>query len=540
MTSDGLSATFEFLAKTPNAAAVDVLIAALDCSHRPTRDSALSAVMDRLEPRGHHEVFRRLPKLDKQARAIVSRRGERLLRVVDSALKDPRSQPPTVACHAILAFRMYDASEALTSILADPRHPTTMLAAKTLLLLAERFYAQLRGAEEKASKHRDMDTLRRRMITTLEEAVRKYRHHRQRDVVEALLIVVKHQNVTLRTVLQRADESGHRPIVDVLSNSQRGGVIRLLLSFLEDPKMPRIVARILSSRCDSKFVKNLLRATGPKPSRSVAESLARLDSIAWARPGHEVLAKLDDEEQHAAVQLLLASHVDRQEVLEVIGYLLSDGKPGGRRAAASALARFEGPRADALTVQALNDDDPEVQSHILKQLRPRKIPGALSLLFRMVGSTREQVCQALREAMPEFSFQQFMGTFDSMPEQLQIIGGHLVKQIDPKAKEKLTAEMETLSPVRRRRAVQAAAVMGLVRDMEETVVGLLADDDHMVRVVAAKALADCESMMSWEALRDALLDRSFIVQEAAEKSLQRISRSLQPEPEEETHQETVP
>ena len=62
----------------------------------------------------------------------------------------------------------------------------------------------------------------------------------------------------------------------------------------------------------------------------------------------------------------------------------------------------------------------------------------------------------------------------------------------------------------------------------------------MVRLAAAEALADCETETSWESLCDALFDRSVVVQEAAERSLMRISRSLQKVPEnEEEHANDV-
>ena len=52
------------------------------------------------------------------------------------------------------------------------------------------------------------------------------------------------------------------------------------------------------------------------------------------------------------------------------------------------------------------------------------------------------------------------------------------------------------------------------------------DEDHMVRVAAAGALEHVGTKPSWDALRDALLDRSVIVQEVAEKSLRCITEAL--------------
>ena len=190
-------------------------------------------------------------------------------------------------------------------------------------------------------------------------------------------------------------------------------------------------------------------------------------------------------------------------------------------------------RVENVYVIGKPDDDPVICVHYLRidaelitQIRLRRIPGALSMLIRMVGTREEEVQAALRKAMPEFTFQPFLVNFDHMDEELRPVTGHLVKQIDPEVKEKIIAEMKELSPVRRRRAVSAVGAMGLVHEVEDTIIGLLSDEDHMVRVATAKVLADSKSMPAWEALRDALLDRSVVVKEAAESSLERISQSL--------------
>ena len=131
--------------------------------------------------------------------------------------------------------------------------------------------------------------------------------------------------------------------------------------------------------------------------------------------------------------------------------------------------------------------------------------------------------------MPEFSLRQFLTNFDELPEDMQPITGHLVRKLDPEVILALDEEMKTRSPVRRRRGALAAGAMGLVRDSKETeqrVRSLLNDEDHVVRAAAATVLAGAKTVDTWEALRDAMFDRSVIVQEAAEQSLQEISRFL--------------
>ena len=529
--SAGLNDTFQLLTKTDNEAAVDVLAAGLDCPHRAIRDRALRSLLTRSSPKGHQEVFRRLPKLDKRCRSIISARPERLVRAATAALEIADEATCTAALEGILSFRLYDTIPALLALVKEKDNPNFDLAIRTVLRLTELFYQEFSDSR-KRSKRNDLDNSRRRVTLALEEAAGRFKTHRRTEIIEAFLLVAKQQNVTLRRILRQPGERSQQAVVDVLSNSTRGGVIRVLLGFLEDPQMPNAVKDILAHRKDVKFLKNLFQKTGPRPSRSVTTTLARFDSFAWAKLTNGLLKELDGTAQYNAVQLLMASSMNRDELFEILEFLLLEGRVGGRRGAAQRLAEFEGPRAEELVVKALGDEDPVVRSHLIRQVRSRQIPGAMSLLIGMVGSPHEEVRQALREALPEFTLQHFLASFDKLADELLPTAAHLVGKIDVDVRPRLTEEMEGRSPVRRRRAVLAATAMGLAGEMEQLIIERLSDDDHMVRIVAAEALADCDTMPTWDALRDALLDRSVMVQEAAEQSLMRICQSLLPEEDE--------
>ncbi len=538
----GLQETFQFLTKTENEAAVDVLAAGLDCPLKAIRDRSLQTLLTRSSPRGHQEIFRRLAKLDKRCRSIIRERPERLMRAAGAALKSMDGATCAAALEGIVSFRLYDTIPALVARLNQKDVPNRDLISGTILKLTERFYAEL-SDPKKRSKRNDLENVRRRITSALEVAVARFDTHRRREPLEAFLLVAKQQNVTLRRFLREPRARSREALVDVMSNSTRGGVIRLLLGFLEDPRLPHAVKSVLATRTDLKFVENLLQKTGPRPSGSVAKTLARIDSIAWASPKHPVFQELDGAGQFNAVQLLTATSMDRGELFEVLRFLLVEGKPGGRRGAAQRLAEFEGAEADALAVQALDDEDPGVRAYLIRQIRSRQIPGAMSLLIRLVGSPQEEVREALREAMPEFTYRQFVTNFETMPEELLPTAGHLVRKIDTDVRPRLIEDLESRSRLRRRRAVLAAGAMGLVGELEQSVIERLSDEDHMVRVAAASVLAECETMPSWEALRDALFDRSVAVQEAAEQSLRQIIQSLQvpieEEEEEAAEEETV-
>ncbi|MFH1923286.1 MAG: HEAT repeat domain-containing protein [Planctomycetota bacterium] len=527
----GLQGTFQFLSQTENEAAVDVLLAGLDGPHKTVQQHALRSLLTRPSPRGLQEVFRRLPTLGRWCQSIVSERAERLARAAAPAIETMDEEGCALALNGIVSFRLYDAVPALLAFLKD-RSPDANVkqAQQTVLRLTALFYQEL-SDPKKRSKRNDLENVRRRITFALEEAVGGGHSHGNCDLVEAFVLLVRPQNVTLRRILRDPTARSRPALAEVLSSSPRGGVIRLLLGFLDDPQPPRVVRDVISKREDEKFVEHLLEKTGPRLSRSMATTLGRFDSFAWAKPRHQLFQEFDGAAQFNAVQLLMASSMDRNELFSVLKFLLTEGKPEGRRAAAQRLAEFEGPEADALVVKALGDEDSGVQAAVIPQIRSRQIPGGMSLLIRMVDSPHKEVREALRKALPEFTYQQFLANFESLPEELVPTSGHLVRRIDVDVAAKLAEDMDALSRVRRRRAVLAAGAMGLVPDLEQSIIERLSDDDHMVRHAAAKALAECETIPSWEALRDALLDRSVIVQEAAEQSLTRICQSLQTEAE---------
>ncbi len=535
MTSS-LKKTFDYLKKTENEAAVDVLVAGMGSPLATIREESLRALLERRSPRGHEAIFRQLPRLDTSCQKIIQERPDRLDRAVREALKTTDQKTTGQALKAIIDFRLYDALPALCATVRDEGNPCAALAAKTALELTEAFYAELSGAE-KSKRRIDFDRFRSRMTTALEAALGRFSVHRSTQIIEAFLIVAKPKNVVLGRILRQPEESIHATLVKTMFESSRGGVISILLGLLEDPQMPNAAREVIAGRTDRKFVENLARHVGARPTKPLLESLGRFKSLAWAQPGHEAVRALDGECQAYAVTTVFGAGIEKTAKIEFLGDLLLHGKPEGRRAAAGALDCFQDDRVNEFVIRALEDKDPGVLAALIPQLRSRNIPDALSFLIRMVDNPRAGVRRALAGALPEFSYRQFMANFELLPEELLTTTGYLVRRIDLDAKKLVEKELQCLSPVRRRKAVLAASSMGLVRDLEPLVIERLSDEDHIVRVAAAKALADCETMPSWTALRDALLDKSVIVQEIAKESLYQISQSLARVTEEEEEEE---
>ncbi len=524
--AQGLEKTFQLLGKTTNEAAVSVLVPALDSAHQVIQDGALRALLGRRSQIGHRAVLTHLHTAGPSWRDIIeANRGRVMTYTLRGAVLGADPQLCINACRAILWLREYDLVPTLLTALEDDTNPRAKLAAETLLALADRLFEDLASSPSDYVDRRDPQMVRQRFAGSLEASVRRFGQHERCEVMNAFLLLTHRENVTLKQVLQDPHHGVFLTMVDGLLHNPHAGVIQLLLSFLDDPHAPSAAISVLARRNDFLFVRALLRKVANPITPVMAKNLKRVESFAWLRDDPAALGQLDDAAQHALVPLTIASSIPRLKVFRIIEYLIRNGKPAGRISAAEALAHFTGVEADLLVMHALADPDPRVQAAVLTQIRQRGTPGALPHLIEMADSPHECVRQAARESLSEFSIDRYLAAFDQLDEDVRRTTGKLVRKINPHAARVLAKELRIRSRPRRLRALAIADTMEVFAQLEDALIELLADDDHLVRGEAARALAHCPTSTARHALLEALSDRSISVQEAAEKSLAALDRA---------------
>lgn len=525
----GLQTTFDWLAGTGNEAAASLLIPALDSPRREIRDGALKALLARRCREGQRELIRRWHTLSDEWKALIATRPGRVSSAVRDAILSPDTALCANGCNAVLALREFDLLPALINAAEDDSNPHAELSARTLLRLADLLYEEVAGPRDYANR-RDPQLLRQHVLGSLELSVNRFGKHRRRQMVEAFLVLAGRDNTTLKRILQDPHHPAYLVMVDILTHGERPGMMRLALSFLDDPQAPLTAVNVLSHRGDEPFLRHLLAKVGCEPSQIAKVNIKRMDSIPWLRDNLPTVDQFDDAAQHAAVQLALCSSMNRLQVYRLIERLLTQGTPGGRRAASAALAQFRGNDANQLALQCLADPDPQVQANVLVQLRERGIHGAMTRLIEAAESPHALVRKAAQQCLAEFSFKRFVAAFDLLDAEVRISTGALVKRVDPNSVDGLRQELSALGRSRRMRGIAMAVAMGVVAELETEIIALLADEDHFVRVEAAEALAKCDTEPSREALRAALLDRSVTVQEAAGNSLRELTGEDAPLP----------
>jgi hypothetical protein len=520
-----LDITLDLLTKTPNEAADGVLLPALDSFVPAIRDGALRALLQRGNVEAQRYAVNRLHTFDAPWRTLIHEYRGRMSIAIRDAVLSPNLQLCKNGCELLLEFRDYELMPALVNAAEDDTNPNRVLAAHTLLQLAELLYDEL-AAPRDAYSRRDPQRIRQQVVGTLEQSLLRYNRHRVLAVLEAFLLLATRENATLKAILADPRNGNYLPLSDMLTHSPRPGVMRLILSFLDDAHAPSAAITLLAYRHDDRFVEHLLRKVGTEPSNAICHNLRRIENIAWLQSEEVILQRLDEAGQRAAVALAIRSGVNRRAVFKMLEGLLLRGKPGGRIAAAEALADFNGAEANALAMRALEDAEPEVQAKIVPQLRQRGIPGAVGKLIELLESPHTVVRTAARESLAEFSFKRFVAAYDMLDDEVRRSTGEMVGKVDADAVPLLIEELTAPARSRRLRGLSMAASMGLVQRIEFELHERLLDEDHLVRAETARVLAQCDTPDTHDVLREALADRSLIVREAAEASLSAQKQSI--------------
>jgi len=515
----GLSTTFQILAQTPNEAAVRVLVPLLDSTDSRIRAEAVRTLLLRRSNAGRMEILRRLDNLDEACREVVRARPGRLGGAIRDALLGDDQQLCQQAAKAAVWFREYDLVPALLNLVEGGEPAQVQLACSTILDLCEALGEALAGQGDPADR-RDPRLICNHILPTLEDSVRHFTRHNRKEVVEAFLLLAQQNNITLKSILQDHHSKTRRALVDVLTHSQRRGVMRLLWGYLEDPHALPVVLSVIANRKDLPFLRLIFHKLGREPSEVARQNLRRIKSLSWISEGMRLLDELDETSQYGAVRMVMRAGIPRAQAFAAVAYLLQFGRPAARREAARTLAAFHGKEANALALKALEDVDPQVQANVIPHLRQRDIPGILTRLVACLDSRHAVVRQAARTALSEFRFDRYLSAFDTMDDEVRRTTGLLVRKVDPHAVRLLEEEMHNAIRARRARALKIARAMGVVELVEESIIRLLHDEDHLVRVEAAYSLGHSSTPQSRRALEEALHDRSPAVQEAAAQALE--------------------
>ena len=419
----------------------------------------------------------------------------------------------------------YDLIPVLVTAAEDQHNPNQDKAAGTILALAELLNDKLATPRDYRNR-RDPQIVRRFVVGVLETSINRFEHHQKREIVEAFLVLVTCENSALRGILKHSNTKVFHTACNLLANSPRLGVIRLLVNYLDALHIPALCRKVISSRHDISFLRYFLKKINDDLTVNARANLKRISVFEWLKNDLSSPWALNGSEQSGLVALVMASSMDRADAFEVIQFVLNSGQLEGRRAAARVVHQFAGPRSQELLFELSDDDDPSLQATVVGHLRDTGAPGALPRLIQMLESPHKEVRVALRACLSEFTFDRYLAAFDTLNEAVQASTGTLVKRVDVEALGRLANEFKSTARNRQLRAIDMAIGMDAVGILDQEITALSTSPANSLRGAAVKAMTCCDTERIRAALRHLLMDRSTAVKEAAEQALQMFADRL--------------
>lgn len=534
--SKALQQTFETLAKSRNRAAVPTLIAALQSSDRAIHDGAIKAMLKRRSKAGHLAVLQRWHTLAPEQRELLKEGRGRINSALRDAVVSEDAQLFANGCEIIEQFTEIDLVSALITVAENQKSPHAEKATQIIIRLIDQLSDLLQGPRNYEDR-RDPNVMKRNALESLERSVDRFRQHKRPQLVEAFVVLAGTSSGLLRSILETPHHACFSVVLNVITTSSSPGVLQLLINFLQRSDVPRVVIQVISRRADEPFADHLLAQVEDGISPKMQKNLKRIQSFVWLNSRVADPSSRTDIEQQCVVKLASASGMRREALLDFLERMLKGGTDAGRLAACEALVPLQGDRPDRLVYEALHDDDPCVQAEATRQLRDRHIPGSMAKLLELLDSDHEAVRDAAREALSEFSFENYLARFETLSDEVRCSTGSLVSKVDLETVPLLLDELRSPARTRRLRAIEMAVVMGLISRISGALIERLQDEDHLVRTSVADALHSCPQPAVQAALQEALHDRSSAVQVAARNSLDAIAQ-LAGEPHREMPTET--
>jgi hypothetical protein len=518
MSSSPLQTTFTVLAESRNEAAVGTLVAGLENPDETIFSGVLQALVARRSKSGHLEVVRRWHELSESDRKIVYEGRARLSSALRDAVLSDDGQLFTNTCDIVELFGEFDLTPTLVTLAEDQKNPHALGATKLVVRLIDRLAEMIHGPRD-YNDRRDPELMRRFVMESLERSVERFRTHERSELIEAFVILGGVDNSLLNSIVDDPRHACYITVLHTLNTSTNSGVLDYLVDSLGRERCPQSILSLVGKRSDPSFVARLLKLGDETLPPKTLRNLGKLRALAWLEPEATAIDGFDEAQQVCSVRLARYAGVKQDEFLDFAEQVFLKGLPDARLVACEVMTGIQGDRANRLVLKAIKDEEPRVQAAAASQLRDRHIPGTTPLLIELLDSPHEVVRAATREALSEFSFENFLVGYEGLSDDARRKTGELVFKVDQQAITLLAEELVSKSRTSRLRGVEIAEALGLVPQIEERLITLLSDEDHLVRAAAADALQFAPTSEVKQALEYAASDKSSLVQKAAKESL---------------------
>ncbi|QDV62885.1 hypothetical protein [Crateriforma conspicua] len=473
----GLSLTYEFLAETANAAAVDVLASALRSGDPDAHRRAVDALLRRRCERSGRCLAMHWPSLtpEQQERLVPHAKwfrtfvAERLSGDADVVL------PALRACKTL---QLVDLTDTIARLAENGKsHAIRHAAADTIRSIAQQLGDAARSGQVNVLG-------RSAFVTRLAASARRFSMHRNHTLVEAFLLASTWSDSELRRCMK--DDSGIAELLtDCLVKATDRSLIDLLAAGVRRRDLGDVLAGAIQDRTDETFQSSFLTSVGTDPTPNTINNLKQLGIPRCCRQAFGESDQLSDSHQAALIYVWSYGNGDWEDTLTLACGALQHCGESVIPAVLSALKRTEPQPAESWLEAAkhVSSDDPaQIQQHRKARL--------LMNLIEMLDHPDPRIGEAAREVLRPLHAAAMLPVMNTLGQRSRRILGRVVMMVDNQAIQHVSDSLR--HPVLQNRldallAVDAFAAIDLLSDSMKHIVR---NDHQEARRVAAEVMAD--------------------------------------------------
>ncbi|MCL2742380.1 MAG: hypothetical protein FWE67_00860 [Planctomycetaceae bacterium] len=523
--TNGIDITIQTLAKSKNKAAARLLDLAVQSSNIEVKKQAGREIMSGKGKRTVSELIRKYTPLDAEITALFKENHDKTVSALRGAVVGNDKQLCRKALQIAENLQLYELISVLLTVYMDQREGTDNAAIETsITTLLGRFTADL---DERKNKRTLYGIILPDILNVVDEGVRDYHRKDPPFILYVFLALYKHIPEEKKRHFQRFVFDPASPVYSriqhLLLTGDDTNLYRFIYYCLEIPKPPPLAVAAYKRRIDAGFLSFIFDEFCKFASSEFVENIKKLENPAWKEGLQEVLPQLPESSQIGLIKLLDNLGLPSSEYQSLLFQVFHFGKPVSRVAVLKSLSKVEGEAVDQFIWRQTESSIPEIQAEALIQLKNRDSPRATARILQFIDSPNVEVQTVVRKLLPEFSISRFFDNYDQMSEEQRRVSAQIVRKIDEKMPEEISAILITGTPVQKAKALLCAEYGGLILLTEDALCDVLMHGESpMLRRKAAELLAHGQREVSRGTLVQAFhRDEDQGVRETAKESLEK-------------------
>jgi HEAT repeat protein len=526
---------FELLTHTPNRAADDCLLEAIDAGLADCGEPVVKTLLARGHPGGLTGLVVRYHLLSHAQQQIVLRGIEQMFSALRSSIKAKVLQTRLNVLAIIRQSSDYRLAYLLSVALHDASPRVREEAAMAIREVAPRVLSELRqllaaldldrppsydAALAQAHSLAGFRQEQALLLGALEDALESFDVHHRTEVIEAALGFAHELGPRLWSRLTEPYGKIHRAVVESFQSADNPLLARFTYYALGTSEMRPAIARMLMSRRSPEFMASLIEHAYLLSDPTIRRGMAFVKGVGWLAEGAGPLLALPEELHGKAVAWLRATGLPAESKVELLREMLMAGSPTAQRAALWGLVGLDTEAATQVLETVAGWDQPDlaqIAQHEYRRRRPddvptRPRPPTQREAVPVYGSiNQDEDHQAFEQMWRSYERGELASDSESARRKVLAVPGLVAGLRDKLASQDSPTRVRGLRMVRQLR---------LCNECEKEILALSRDADSQTRSAAVIALGHVHGPAAEKVLLAALNDADHRVRANAVEGLE--------------------